>query len=77
MEPDFGLDLRSRLFEFINDDNTEFLSDFIGNGIKEQFNNIDVTELNIVPQEDNNSIFISLKYDIIGFEEDELSIAIT
>ena len=62
----FGANLRNFLFEQINSDSISFLQENIQSLINTYFPNIKVTNLQITTDPDNNSLNVSLFYDIIN-----------
>jgi phage baseplate assembly protein W len=64
MNPLFGGGLRGFLFEQITNNNLEFLEGTISNDIADSFPNVIVDTLNILKNEDKNTIIIEFKYSI-------------
>jgi phage baseplate assembly protein W len=64
MNPTFGGGLRDFVFEQISDDNMEFLENRIADQIGIYFPNVSIDNLEILRQEDNNVITISINYNI-------------
>lgn len=62
----FGANLRNFLFEQINSDSISFLQENIQSLINTYFPNIKVTNLQITTDPDNNSLNVSLFYDIVN-----------
>tara|TARA_R100000734_G_C3318644_1_gene113023 strand:- start:4810 stop:5214 length:405 start_codon:yes stop_codon:yes gene_type:complete len=66
LNPLFGAGLRSFIFEQIEDNNISSLTSTVNSLLQQYFNNINVESLDILKQEDNNTIIIVLKYSIIN-----------
>ncbi len=64
LNPNFGGGLRAFVFEQIVDDNLDFLKERISSNLSIFFNNIKIINLEIIKQEDNNTITISLTYKV-------------
>ena len=64
LNPSFGAGLRNFIFEQIVDDNLEFLKEEIQSGLNNFFPNINVINLDILKNEDNNEISVSMDYNI-------------
>ena len=66
LNPLFGGGLRSFIFEQITTDNLDFLKERIQGQLSVSFPDIIVDKLEILRQEDNNTITVSLDYSIIN-----------
>ena len=66
LNPTFGGGLRAFIFEQISDNNIEFLEDRISSDLELFFPNIQILNLEIVRNNDNNSITISLSYQVLN-----------
>ena len=66
LNPNFGGGLRSFIFEQIADDNLDFLQEQIQDDLNTFFPNVNVENLEILKQEDNNTITVELNYNIIN-----------
>ena len=66
LNPTFGGGLRAFIFEQITTNNLDFLKERISSNIKTYFSNVNINELEILRQEDNNSITVSLTYNVIN-----------
>ena len=64
LNPTFGGGLRAFIFEQISDDNLEFLQEGIQDQLNIFFPSINVESLEILKQEDLNTIIVSLSYSI-------------
>ena len=64
LNPSFGAGLRNFIFEQIVDDNLDFLKEEIQSGLDNFFPNINVINLDILKNEDNNEISVSMDYKI-------------
>ena len=64
LNPTFGGGLRAFIFEQITTNNLDFLKERISSNIKTYFSNVNINELEILRQEDNNSITVSLTYNV-------------
>tara|TARA_R110002012_G_scaffold300000_1_gene499440 strand:+ start:1884 stop:2297 length:414 start_codon:yes stop_codon:yes gene_type:complete len=66
LNPQFGGGLRGFIFEQIATDNLDFLKERIQSQLKVSFPDIIVNELEVLRQEDNNQITVSLTYSVIN-----------
>jgi phage baseplate assembly protein W len=66
LNPTFGGGLRAFIFEQITTDNLDFLEERISNDLKDFFPNVVVGNLEILRQEDTNTITVSLTYSVIN-----------
>jgi phage baseplate assembly protein W len=66
LNPTFGGGLRAFIFEQINENNLDGLKENISFQIKNIFPSISITSLNIIRNDDTNSITIQLKYSVIN-----------
>ena len=64
LNPSFGAGLRAFIFEQIATENLDFLQRDIESKLKIFFTNININNLEILRQEDNNTITVSLTYSI-------------
>jgi phage baseplate assembly protein W len=64
LNPSFGAGLRAFIFEQIAENNLDFLQRDIESKLKIFFTNININNLEILRQEDNNTITVSLTYSI-------------
>jgi len=64
LNPNFGGGLRSFIFEQIQDDNLDFLKQSIQSNLNDFFPTINILNLNILKNINNNSISVSLNYNI-------------
>ena len=64
LNPTFGGGLRAFIFEQISDDNLEFLQEGIQDQLNIFFPSINIENLEILKQEDLNTIIVSLSYSI-------------
>ena len=64
--PTFGGGLRAFIFEQITTDNLDFLEERISNDLNIFFPNVAVGNLEILRQEDTNTITVSLTYSVIN-----------
>ena len=67
MEPSYGANLRAELFEHINSRTYDILKSKIENGVKTNFPSVSISNIEILGNEDYNSINIIIKYNIIPF----------
>ena len=70
--PNFGADLRSTLFEQLENSTLEELSEQIQEYIGVQFPTIVVEDIVFTPQEDKNTLFFTLTYTVVllGFRDE-------
>ena len=66
LNPNFGGGLRSFIFEQISTGNLDFLEERISNDLNTFFTNISIDNLEILKQEDLNTITVSLTYSVIN-----------
>lgn len=66
LNPSFGAGLRSFIFEQISTGNLDFLEERISNDLNTFFTNISIDNLEILKQEDLNTITVSLTYSVIN-----------
>ena len=66
LNPTFGGGLRDIIFEQITTDNLDFLEERISFDLDQFFPNIKIENLNILKQEDLNSITVLLSYSVIN-----------
>ena len=66
LNPTFGGNIRSFIFEQIEEDNLEGLKSDLNSLIGIYFPNIQVMELNIISNPDRNSISVEITYNIIN-----------
>ena len=64
--PTFGGGLRAFIFEQITTDNLDFLEERISNDLGTFFPNVSIGNLEILRQEDTNTITVSLTYSVIN-----------
>lgn len=73
--PNFGANIRSLLFENINDLTTEDLKFTIQNSIEEYFPTVQIIEIKFINNPDNNNINFILTYEVALFQiQDTLNI---
>ena len=65
LNPTFGAGLRAFIFEQITSGNLEFLKENIESQITSFFPTVLVQDLQIIPNNDYNSILVSLTYNVI------------
>ena len=66
LNPNFGGGLRLFIFEQISTGNLDFLEERISNDLNTFFTNISIDNLEILKQEDLNTITVSLTYSVIN-----------
>jgi phage baseplate assembly protein W len=64
LNPSFGAGLREFIFEQINTDNLDFLEERISSDLEIFFPNVVIGNLEILKQENTNTIIVELKYSI-------------
>jgi phage baseplate assembly protein W len=62
MNPNFGCDLRRFLFEGITEENMEEVAASLGNSISTFVPEITVTNIGVVPEQDNNTLNLTISY---------------
>jgi phage baseplate assembly protein W len=76
LNPTFGGNIRSFIFEQINSSNTDSLKEDIQSKISLNFPNINIKDLEVYSFEDNNTVSIEMTYEILNTGvEDEIQIA--
>jgi phage baseplate assembly protein W len=70
-KPNYGADLRTRVFDMLEGSNLEDLESTITEYIASQFPIIEVKQIVFDPQPDNNTLYFTLTYQVIllGFED--------
>lgn len=76
MQPEFGCDLAKTLFENITSQITVGLEDTIRSSFEYWLPYIFINELSVVPSEDQNRIFVTLKISLEGNKFDTRSIQV-
>jgi phage baseplate assembly protein W len=66
LNPTFGGGLRAFIFEQITDNNLDFLQEQIQEDLNLFFPNVNVGNLEILKQEDTNTITVELTYNVIN-----------
>tara|TARA_R110001583_G_C5386758_1_gene384272 strand:- start:88 stop:495 length:408 start_codon:yes stop_codon:yes gene_type:complete len=66
LNPEFGGGLRAFIFEQITDNNLDFLEEQISSDLNNFFPNVNVNNLEILKQEDLNTITVLLSYNVIN-----------
>ena len=66
LNPEFGGGLRAFIFEQITDNNLDFLEEQISSDLNNFFPNVNVSNLEILRQEDLNTITVLLSYNVIN-----------
>jgi|TARA_R110000803_G_scaffold60166_3_gene119259 phage baseplate assembly protein W len=64
LNPNFGGDLKDFIFEQIVEDNMDAIIDSVSSKIAASFPNVIISSLNVLKNEDSNTIIIELKYYI-------------
>lgn len=64
LNPNFGANLRSFIFEQITTNNLEGLKDYVQSQISSNFPNVIIASLSVLSDTDNNEITVELKYNI-------------
>ena len=74
MQPSFGCNIRSFLFENVTEETIAVLESNIRTGFEIWLPYIGISTLNIIPSNDTNSLFISLEIYLKGNDIDKRSI---
>lgn len=75
LNPPFGGGLRQFIFEQISNNTIQTLNEDISEKLNEYFPSVNVEKLDILREEDNNTIVVSLTYSVINTNiEDNISI---
>jgi len=78
MNPKFGANLRTVLFEGINEDTSELIRSLIFNSVSNYIPEITIVQLDIIDKKDENSIYINLEYRInISGINDQITLQFT
>tara|TARA_R110001592_G_scaffold33669_2_gene116539 strand:- start:1849 stop:2253 length:405 start_codon:yes stop_codon:yes gene_type:complete len=64
LNPEFGGGLRAFIFEQISNNSIQTLNEDITVKLQENFSNINVDKLEILREDDNNTIIVSLTYSV-------------
>lgn len=64
LNPNFGANLRSFIFEQITTNNLEGLKEYVQSQISSNFPNVIIASLSVLSDTDNNEITVELKYNI-------------
>jgi hypothetical protein len=62
MNPNFGCDLRRFIFEGITEENMEVVAASLGNSISTFVPEITVTNIEVSPEQDNNTLNLTISY---------------
>jgi len=63
-DPEFGADLKTVLFEGITEDTVDIIKNLIGTNVPIFVPEVTVTNLNVVKDEDHNTISVTVQYKI-------------
>jgi len=75
LNPEFGGGLRQFIFEQMSNNTIQTLNEDVSEKLSESFPNVNVEKLDILREDDNNTIIVSLTYSIINTNiEDNISI---
>ena len=75
LNPSFGGGLRAFIFEQISNNSIQTLNEDIAEKLNESFPNINVDKLDILREDDNNTIIVSLTYSVANTNiKDNISI---
>ena len=66
LNPTFGGGLRAFIFQQITTDNLDFLEERIASDLSKFFPNVRIRNLEILRQEDTNTITVSLTYSVVN-----------
>jgi phage baseplate assembly protein W len=73
--PDFGADLKKVLFEVEVDDTYSYIQDLITTNIEYFVPEVQIVEIQVLPDEDNNSISVTVRYKLkISGNSDEITV---
>jgi phage baseplate assembly protein W len=73
--PDFGVDLKKALFEASVDDLYSYIQELITTNVEYFIPEIQIVEIQVLPNESNNSISITIKYKLkISGNSDEITV---
>lgn len=75
MNPEFGANLKTTLFEGINDDTNEIIKNLITTNTSIFIPEVKILNINIIEDKDKNTINIIMKYQIIiSGESDQITV---
>jgi phage baseplate assembly protein W len=66
LNPSFGAGLRAFIFEQITDDNLGSLQDNLNSQLSTFFPNVRISSLNVLREDDNNTIIVEIKYSVLN-----------
>lgn len=66
LNPQFGAGLRAFIFEQITDDNLGSLQDNLNSQLSTFFPNVRISSLNVLREDDNNTIIVEIKYSVLN-----------
>jgi phage baseplate assembly protein W len=73
--PDFGADLKKALFEVEVDDTYSYIQDLITTNVEYFVPEVQIIEVQVLPNEDNNSISVTVRYKLkISGNSDEITV---
>lgn len=75
MNPEFGADLKTVLFEGITEDTSDIIRNLISTNVSIFIPEVTVTNINIIKQEDQNTISITVQYRLnISGTSDQITV---
>jgi phage baseplate assembly protein W len=75
--PFFGSGLKTQVFENIDTSTIDFIGKFIKDEINQYFPFVGISKIDVVPNEDTNTITITVKYQAQNFGiQDEINITL-
>lgn len=67
MQPNYGANLREVIFEQLNNQTSDFLKKRIQDGISQNFSQVVVNEINILENQGEGSIQVTITYNVANF----------
>jgi len=75
MNPEFGADLSKALFEMEVEDTYSYIQELINVNVEYFIPEVQIIEVQILPNEDNNSVSITIKYKLkLSGNSDEITV---
>jgi phage baseplate assembly protein W len=73
--PEFGADLKTVLFEGITEDSIDIMRNLINTNVSIFIPEVTISNINIIKQEDNNTISVTIQYRInISNDSDQITV---
>ena len=76
LQPNFGSNIKQLLFETLTSTSTDSISNLLKDELKSNFPSVTINKLTVSPQYDDNSVFITINYSILGGNPNTLNITL-